>query len=175
MDGAVCGVLSPRNGTRMNIRDFHIGDEASLYQVLHSAVHRVASRDYTPEQLNAWAPAEPDHEAWMIKMRALRPFVAEIEGVIAGYADLQASGYIVHFFVSADFPRRGVGRMLMDRIHEKAAHLGITQLTSDVSKTAQPFFTRFGFEIVEQRFPVRQGVTIPNALMRKTLVRQAAA
>lgn len=159
----------------MNIRDFRIGDEANLYQVLHSAVHRVAARDYTPEQLNAWAPPEPEHEAWMLKMRALRPFVAEIDGVIAGYADVQPSGYIVHFFVSADFPRQGVGRMLMDRIHEKASHLGVTALTSDVSRTAQPFFAHFGFEIVEQRFPVRQGVTIPNALMRKTLTRQAAA
>lgn len=159
----------------MHIRDFRIGDETALYRVLHGAVHRVASRDYTPEQLNAWAPAEPEREAWMLKMRALQPFVAEIDGVIAGYADLQSSGYIVHFFVSADFPRQGVGRMLMDRIHEKAARLGVTELTSDVSRTAQPFFARFGFEIVEQRFPVRQGVTIPNALMRKILTRQATA
>jgi putative acetyltransferase len=163
--------LIHRLGTDMNIRDFRIGDEATLYQVLHSAVHRIASRDYTFKQLNAWAPAEPDHEAWMIKMRALRPFVAEIDGVIAGYADLQPSGYIVHFFVSADFPRQGVGCLLMDRIHEKASRLGITELTSDVSKTAQPFFAHFGFEIIEQRFPVRQGVTIPNALMRKILIR----
>lgn len=159
----------------MNIRDFRMGDEATLYQVLHSAVHGIAVRDYTPEQLNAWAPPEPEHEPWMLKMRALQPFVAEIDGVIAGYADLQASGYIVHFFVSAEFPRRGVGRMLMDRIHEKATCLGITELTSDVSKTAQPFFASFGFQIVEQRFPVRQGVTIPNALMRKILPRPAAA
>jgi putative acetyltransferase len=158
----------------MHIREFRIGDEATLYQVLHSAVHRIAARDYTPEQLNAWAPPEPEHEAWMLKMRALQPFVAEIDGVIAGYADLQPSGYIVHFFVSADFPRQGVGRMLMDRIHDKAARLGVTELTSDVSRTAQPFFARFGFGIVEQRFPVRQGVTIPNALMRKTLVRPPA-
>jgi len=159
----------------MNIRDFRIGDEATLYQVLHSAVHRIAARDYTPEQLNAWAPPEPEHETWMLKMRALQPFVAEIDGVIAGYADLQSSGYIAHFFVSADFPRQGVGRMLMDHIHEKAARLGVTELKSDVSKTAQPFFARFGFEIVEQRFPVRLGVTIPNALMRKILTTQAAA
>ncbi|MCV0438732.1 MAG: GNAT family N-acetyltransferase [Hydrogenophaga sp.] len=155
------------------VRPFRMGEEAALYRVHHGAVHRVASRDYTPEQLNAWAPPEPDHDAWTIKMRTLRPFVAEVDGVIVGYADVQPSGYIVHFFVSADFPRQGVGRMLMDRIHEEADRLGVTELTSDVSKTAQPFFTRFGFQIVEQRFPVRQGVTIPNALMRKTLTRQA--
>lgn len=39
-------------------------------------------------------------------------------------------------------------------------------LSSDVSLTAQPFFARFGFEIVEQRCPVIRGVAIPNALMR---------
>ncbi|MGE0350097.1 GNAT family N-acetyltransferase [Hydrogenophaga sp.] len=151
------------------IRPFCIGEEAALYRVHHGAVHRVASRDYTPEQLSAWAPPEPDHEAWTIKMRTLRPFVAEVDGLIAGYADVQASGYIVHFFVSADFPRQGVGRMLMDRIHEQATHLGIAELVSDVSRTAQPFFAAFGFEVVEHRFAVRRGVTIPNALMRKAL------
>lgn len=159
----------------MNIRDFRMGDEATLYEVHHGAVHRVASRDYTPEQLNAWASPEPDHGAWVIKMRGIRPFVAEVDGVVAGYADLQPSGYIVHFFVSADFPRQGVGRMLMDRIHEEATRLGIAELRADVSRTAQPFFASFGFEIVEQRFPVRQGVTIPNALMRKTLITRQTA
>lgn len=154
----------------MNIRPFQVGDEAALYRVHREAIHRVASRDYTPEQINAWAPARHDPGPWAIKMRHLRPFVAEADGVIAGYADLQPSGYIDHFFVSADFPRRGVGRLLMERIHEEAARLGMAELTADVSKTAQLFFARFGFEIVELRFPVRSGVTIPNALMRKVLM-----
>ncbi len=153
----------------MHLRDFRIGDEAALYQLHHGAIHRVASRDYTAEQIDAWAPPEPDLEAWALKMRALQPFVAEADGVIAGYADLQASGYLDHFYVSADFQRRGVGRMLMGRIHEEAARLGITELKSDVSRTAQPFFASFGFDIVEQRSVVRHGVTIPNALMRKVL------
>ena len=33
-------------------------------------------------------------------MQALRPLVAEEDGRVVGYADLQASGYIDHFFVS---------------------------------------------------------------------------
>lgn len=159
----------------IHIRPFQVGDEPALYRVHHEAIHRVASRDYTPEQILAWAPARPDPGPWAIKMRHLQPFVAEVDEVIAGYADLQPSGYIDHFFVSADFPRRGVGRMLMERIHEEAAHRAIGELTADVSKTAQPFFARFGFEIMELRYPVRSGVTIPNALMRKRLPPPAAA
>lgn len=158
-----------------HIRPFQVGDEPALYRVHHGAIHRVAARDYTPEQIQAWAPARPDPGPWAIKMRHLQPFVAEVDGVVAGYADLQPSGYIDHFFVSADFPRRGVGRMLMERIHEEAARRAIGELTADVSKTAEPFFARFGFEIVELRYPVRSGVTIPNALMRKRLPPPAAA
>jgi putative acetyltransferase len=56
--------------------------------------------------------------------------------------------------------------MLMNRIHETALAQGIMVLTSDVSRTAQPFFAQFGFVVVEQRAPVIRRVTVPNALMR---------
>ncbi|MDR7092576.1 GNAT family N-acetyltransferase [Hydrogenophaga laconesensis] len=151
------------------VRRFRAGDEAALHAVHHGAIHRTASRDYTPEQLNAWSPADHDARAWARRMQDIRPFVAEVDGAIAGYADMQPSGYIDHFFVSPDFARQGVGSLLMRQIHEEAARQGIDELTSDVSLTAQPFFARNGFEIAEQRFPVRAGVTIPNALMRKTI------
>jgi putative acetyltransferase len=49
----------------------------------------------------------------------------------------------------------------------EATALGIPEMTADVSRTAGPFFEKFGFEIVEQRFPVVRGVEIPNALMRR--------
>lgn len=79
------------------------------------------------------------------------------------YADVQISGYIDHFFVSGSCARQGVGTMLMQRILETATARNISVLTSDVSRTAQPFFARFGFVIVEQRATV----ALPNALMRR--------
>ncbi len=153
----------------MHIRPFRPGDEAALYRVYYSAIHQIAVHDYTAEQLEAWAPKALDPAIWAERMRAIHPFIAEIDGQIAGYADVQASGYIDHFFVAGDFPRQGVGRALMERIHEEAARVGLAELTSDVSRTAQPFFAHFGFQLVEQRFPVVRGVTVPNALMRKDL------
>ena len=102
-------------------------------------------------------------------MRTLQPFVVEIGGVIVGYADVRPDGYIDHFFVSGGYSRRGVGKMLMDRIHEEAIRLNIHELTADVSKTAEPFFVSYGFQVVERRFPVRKGVMLQNALMRKVL------
>ena len=154
---------------RLHIRPFRPGDEASLMRVFRCSVHGIASRDYSPEQINAWAPADMDAEAWGEKMRSLLPFVAEVDGDVAGYADLQPSGYIDHFFVSGEHPRRGVGSLLMATLHASAQRQGITVLTADVSLTAEPFFARHGFGVVERRLPVRRGVVLQNALMRKGL------
>ncbi len=102
-------------------------------------------------------------------MLGICPFVAQDGEEIVGYADLQASGYIDHFFVSGHHQRRGVGALLMKRIHREATSLGLIELTSDVSLNAEPFFLRCGFQVVERRAPRVRGVSIPNALMRKQL------
>ncbi len=162
--------LDGRNAIKddiMHIRRFQIGDEAALFEVFHSAIHRIAARDYTPEQLQAWAPADMNRDLWRDRMRGIRPFVAEIDGRIAGYADVQDNGYIDHFFVSGHHPRQGIGNALMARIDEEARRLSLAELSADVSRTAQPFFERHGFTVVELRYPLRRGVVIPNAYMRK--------
>lgn len=151
----------------IEIRRFRIGDEIGLFDVFYSAIHDIASRDYTPDQIEAWAPADIDPKLWANHLRDLRPFVAEIDGEIVGYADIQPNGYIDHFFVSGSHPRRGIGSLLMNRIHEEARFLGIDELTSDVSKTAEPFFVLNGFHVVERGFPVLRGVILQNAKMRK--------
>lgn len=153
----------------MRIRRFQLGEEQALFDIYYSAIHLVASRDYSPEQVNAWAPSDLDANLWAAKMQAINPFVAEFNGNLVGYADIQPSGYIDHFFVSGHYPRQGIGAQLMATISKEAANLGLSQLTSDVSRTAQPFFAKFGFRIVEQREPELRGIVIPNARMCKQL------
>lgn len=155
----------------MNIRRFAIGDEAALYEVFFSAIHKIAIRDYTQNQVDAWAPAIVDMEKWGKRMRAIQPFVVELErgGEVVGYADVQATGYIDHFFVSGRYPRCGIGRLLMVQIHQEARRLELTELTSDVSRTAQGFFERFGFQVTIQQSPSIGNVVVPNAQMHKLL------
>lgn len=151
------------------IREFRPGDAAALRAVFESAVHGTARRDHTPLQLAAWAPRECDAVAWAARMQGLVPFVALAGGRVVGYADLQASGFIDHFYVAAEAGGQGVGGRLMHRILAQAEALGLAQLTSDVSLTAQPFFAHFGFEIVKHRRVDVRGVELRNAAMRKLL------
>jgi putative acetyltransferase len=154
----------------MIVRRFREGDEPALLDVFRSSVRDVASRDYAPEQIEAWAPDDVAPQAWAARIRAIAPFVVESEGELIAYADVQENGYIEHFFVSGRHQHRGAGRLLMERIHQRAAANRLAALTADVSRTAQPFFEHFGFTLVEERMPWIRGVRLPNALMCKRLI-----
>lgn len=81
-------------------------ESPALFKVFYSAVHLVASADYTPEQIEAWAPKEMDATLWEQHILGLNPFVAELDGEVVGYADLQPNGYMDHFFVSGHHSKR---------------------------------------------------------------------
>lgn len=151
------------------IRAFREGDEPALLAVHRSAIREIAARDYTPAQIAAWAPDEVDWAAWQARMHHNRPFVAWLGDAVVGYADLQPDGLIDHFFVSGAHPRQGIGARLMAHLHEEAARRGLASLHADVSATAEPFFAHWGFVVQQRQQPVRRGVTLHNAHMRKVL------
>ncbi|MEJ8858422.1 GNAT family N-acetyltransferase [Variovorax robiniae] len=154
----------------MRIRDFRPGaDEAALRAVFRASVHQMGTAWYTPAQLEAWAPQDYDLAEWAERLRSNRPFVAEFAGRIAGYADLQDTGLIDHFFVDGAFGGCGVGTALMAHLHQSAHARGIGELHANVSLSAEGFFIRFGF-VVEQRQQVDvRGERLRNARMRKLL------
>ncbi len=55
----------------------------------------------------------------------------------------------------------------MEPLHAGAAELGLERLFSDVSLTAEPFFERFGFSVVERKNVVIGKVSLPNTRMEK--------
>jgi putative acetyltransferase len=163
-------IRSSDDGRAAHIRRYRPGDEAALFEVHYSAIHLVASRDYSAEQIAAWAPLDIDPVVWTERIQRINPYVVDCDGVLVAYADLQRSGYIDQFFVSGKHPGRGFGALLMNHLLSEARQWGLSELTADVSRTAQGFFERFGFRVVEQRFPTRRGIVLPNALMRLELM-----
>lgn len=151
----------------MLIREFRPGEEAALRAVFHSSVHQRACRDYSPAQLEAWAPLAYDSAAWAERICRNRPWVAELDGRIAGYADLQASGYIDQFFVAGDCTGRGVGSALMHRLLAEAERRRLPSMYAEVSLTAQAFFAQHGFVVEERRTVLVRGQTLGHARMRR--------
>lgn len=144
-----------------------------LRRVFASSVHTLAARDYRPEQLAAWAPHDHDAAQWADRMQRIQPFVAELDGTVAGFADVQSSGYIELFFVSGDHAGRGVATALMAHLEASAQAQGLAALLANVSLRAERFFLASGFVIEVRQEVERAGVMLRNARMRKVLTAAA--
>ena len=151
----------------ITIREYRADDAPALWGVYFSAIRETAAKDYTSQQIAAWAPETFDQSLWATRMAGISPFVAEREGRVVGYADVQPNGYIDHFFVAGHAGRQGVGQALMTQIHSHATSTGITSLFSDVSITARPFFEHWGFAVEQRQSLVVAGISLTNYRMRK--------
>lgn len=139
----------------MHIRKFEQGDTQQLWALFYNTIHRINIRDYNEAQVAAWAPRDIDMNFVARKFRDINPYVVVEEGVIIGYADIQADGYIDHFYCHHEHQGRGVGRMLFKILMQEAKDRRIQYLYSNVSVTARPFFEVMGFSVEkEQLVPV---------------------
>jgi len=151
----------------IKIRKFQAADTDALRTLFVDTVHQVNSRDYNANQIAAWAPQSYDSAVWLARLSAINPVIAEIDDVIVGYADIQADGYIDHFFCHAQYQRQGVGKALMQKLLETAHQQGNARLYAHVSITAKPFFSAFGFiEVKAQQVEIR-GQLLTNFVMEK--------
>ncbi len=149
------------------IRQYKESDATDLWGIFHHTVRHINIRDYSQAQVEAWAPENFDMEVWKRKMRTISPFVAEIDGVIVGYSDLQPSGLIDHFFCHHQYQAQGVGRALMEHILAVGETRGIERYFSEVSITARPFYEHFGFSVVREQLIEVRGQQLTNFVMEK--------
>ncbi len=82
----------------LSIRSYRAADAPTLWTLFYHTVREVNCRDYQTDQVKAWAPEDFEPQTWQARMDTITPFIAEIEGQIVGYADLQPDGFIDHFF-----------------------------------------------------------------------------
>lgn len=151
----------------ITIKPYYQGVEKELFEVFSSAVTQVCIKDYSEEQINAWVPEEYDHEMWKMRIDAIKPFIAAIDGVIVGYADIQNDGYIDHFFVGGDYQSQGVARALMNKLLLQS--IVADKAYSNVSITARPFFEKNGFKVVKKNIVQIRCVDLVNFSMERSL------
>lgn len=153
----------------MEIRLFKSTDTTGLIELFRDTVHTVCRRDYSTEQLNTWAPKDIDAGKWTTRFINSYTVVAEHEGQLVGFANLETDGCIDMFYVGASHQGQGVGSLLFQALESEAKIRGLKRLYSDVSITARQFFFSKGFT-VEREYSKNVGtVTFPNTMMAKQL------
>jgi putative acetyltransferase len=153
------------------VRAYVPDDAGSTLSVFLDAVTVTASRNYSPEQIAAWAaPGERSIEEWDRSRAKTDTVVAISDDTVVGFSDVDATGYINMMFVDPQFARRGVATALLEEVERYALDLGVARLFTDASITARPFFEHHGFTVVAQQSPVHRGVKLTNYRMVKQLL-----
>lgn len=147
----------------MRIRAYRSEDCAALAALFYNTVHTVNARDYTQAQLDVWATGQVDLAAWDRSFLAHNTFVAELDGVIAGFGDIDETGYLDRLYVHKDYQRRGIAAALCDAMEKTAPG----KITTHASITARPFFEGRGYTVVRAQQVERQGVLLTNYVMEK--------
>lgn len=133
-------------------------------------VHTVNVHDYSPEQLEIWAPRDRSHERWERALQGHIVYIAELDNMIIGFGDITREGLIDHLFVHKDFQGKGIASALLAQLEKEARALGIKELWTEASITARPFFEKRGFCVQKQQEKLYNGLVFINYLMNKKLI-----
>lgn len=153
----------------MKIRLFRRQDAAQIAQLFHETVREVNIRDYSETQVQAWAPDDLNFRNWAEIGSQCFTYVADREGEIIGFGELEANGQIDCFYCHKNYQRSGVGSQIYQAIETKAKELKLDYLFTESSITAKPFFDKMGFSIVKEQQVSCRGETFINYLMEKFL------
>jgi len=155
----------------MLIRLFQKQDSDQIAQLFHATIREVNIRDYSPAQVQAWAPDDLYFTNWTENCTSNFTYVAEEEGKIIGFAQLETNGHIDCFFCHKDYQRCGVGTRLYRAIEAKALELKIERLFVEVSITARAFFKSRGFSVIKEQQVTCRGEKLTNFVMEKSLAK----
>ena len=100
----------------MDLRRYRTEYLPALSCLFGETVRRVNSRDYAPPQVQAWAAGEADlltRDSWFQRLYTL---VAEADGRIVGYGNVDDTGYLDHLFVRWDCQGQGIATALCDAL-----------------------------------------------------------
>ncbi len=154
----------------MVVRYFKSEDSEALARLFFKTIREINIRDYTPTQVEAWAPENRDMEKWRKSFDGKNVFIAEEDKKILGFGELEDNGHIDRFYIAANHIGKGVGKRIYDAIEDRAKVLNIPLLFVEASITAKPFFARMGFAVIREQTVTVKGVGMNNFVMEKRLV-----
>lgn len=148
----------------MLIRCYKSSDLKYVMALYYETVHVVNAKDYSLEQVNAWAPDSFDCLAWDQSLLNSYSIVALENEQIVGFGDVNKTGYLNRLYVHKDFQRRGIATKLC---HLLESRVTASKIKVHASITAKPFFESRGYKVMSEQQVTRNGVFLTNYVMEK--------
>ncbi len=147
----------------MVIRKYESSDCKEMAELFFNTVHSVNVKDYTKEQLDAWASGQVDLEKWDQSFQEHFSIVAVENDIIVGFGDIDKTGYLDRLYVHKNYQGKGIATAICDQLESKVKENIITH----ASITAKPFFEKRGYKVVKEQQVERNGIFLKNYIMEK--------
>ena len=146
------------------IRKYQPSDCKYLADLFYNTVHTINAKDYSEEQLDAWATGEVDLIEWNESLTNHYSVVAVKDDMIVGFGDIDKTGYLDRLYVHKDYQNQGIATAICDNLENA---FDVDKLTTHSSITAKSFFLKKGYKLIKEQQVVRNGVSLINFIMEK--------
>lgn len=148
------------------LRLYRPADLPQIAKLFYDTVHTVNAKDYTPEQLEAWADGKIDVAAWDESFQRHYTIVVEKDGMIVGFGDIDLQkSYLDKLYIHKDHQRQGIANHICNELEKATA---IRPITVHASVTAKPFFEERGYTAIKKQEVERKGIKLTNYVMKLT-------
>lgn len=150
----------------ITLRPYLPADITTVSELFYDTVHTVNRRDYTDEQLDAWADGNIDHDKWNSSFLSSITVIAEIDGIIVGFGDITHDGYLDRLYIHKEYQHIGIATAICDYLENKT---NSDKITTHASITAKPFFERRGYAVIKEQRVIRRNIALTNYIMEKQI------
>lgn len=147
----------------MFIRKYESTDCKELAELFYNTVHTINAKDYTKEQLDAWASGQVDLEKWDQSFQEHFTVVAVENGIIVGFGDIDTTGYFDRLYIHKNNQRKGIATAICDQLESKVQG----KIVTHASVTAKPFFEKRRYKVLKEQQVVRKEIFLKNYVMEK--------
>ena len=151
------------------VRRYTPNDLTGLIALFRDTVRRINARDYSEQQVRAWAPDAIDARRWSHRFENKTVWVADLDGAPVGFVDVARDGLIDMLYVHADHQGEGIASRLLRTVEASAQARGLLRLFTEASITARPFFEHRGFRVIAPQRVMRWAQEFLNYRMDKPL------
>lgn len=153
-----------------DLRILKESDTTEMKELFCSTVLNINIKDYTKEEVEDWASCGENADRWKELISENRYIGAfDRDNRLVGFSSMNKDGYLHSMFVHKDCQGRGVATSLLSEVEKIAADFGVTEITSEVSITARPFFEKRGYNVIKEQRHKAKKLELTNFVMKKVL------
>ena len=148
----------------MIIRKYKSTDCKYLAQLFYDTVHSINGKDYSKEQLDAWATENIDLKSWDESLKKNYTLIAFENNIIVVFGDIDKTAYLDRLYVHKDYQGKKIATLVLAKLEKQVKSC---KITTHASITAKPFFESRGYKVVKKNVMIRNNVYLSNYIMEK--------